>query len=396
MASRSLPILLILLVLGVVLKEPFLITLSSAVFVIIGAAWLWQNQALHHITYTRKVRYIRGFPGERIDLALEIENRKIMPVSWLRVQDHWDRAITPEEQSSVAPSHLPEKAYLTNIFSLRWYENARRNYSLLLRNRGIYTMGPARLDSGDLFGIFEKRTELQNSQYITVFPVVEPIEQYGFPAEDPFGDQRSKKRIFEDPNRPMGVREYRPEDGFRRIHWPATARTNQLQVKVFQPTTGQVMVVCLNVSTFEHHWEGINPELLEHLLRVAASIASEGLDQGFKVGLIANGCMAHADQPFRIPPGRSPGQRARLLEALAAVTTVTTSSFDRFLLREVPRIQYGATLVILTAITTPELAIALLQLKQHERHLTLFSIAPEAPPVIPGVRTIHQPFESPD
>ena len=219
------------------------------------------------------------------------------------------------------------------------------------------------------------------------------MEDVDLPAEDPFGDRRSRRRLFEDPNRPMGVREYRPEDSFRRVHWPATARTGQLQVKVYQPTSGQVMVVCLNVSTFARHWEGVYPELLEHLIKVATTLVNQGIQDGYKVGLIANGCLAHADQPFRIPPGRSPQQLSRLLEALAGVTPVVTAPFERFLLREASRVPYGATLLILTAITSQELAEVIMQLKRHERRITLLSLGKEVPMVIPGVQVIHRPFK---
>jgi uncharacterized protein (DUF58 family) len=153
------------------------------------------------------------------------------------------------------------------------------------------------------------------------------------------------------------------------------------------------MVVCLNVSTFARHWEGVYPELLEHLVQVAATLVNQGIQDGYKVGLIANGCLAHADQPFRIPAGRSPQQLSRLLEALAGVTPVTTAPFERFLLREVPRVPYGATLLILTAITSPELAEVIMQLKRHERRITLLSLGQEVPMAIPGVQVIHRPFQ---
>jgi uncharacterized protein (DUF58 family) len=393
MIKRGLPILLLLLILGIALKEPFLVTLATAILVIIGFAWWWKERSLRGVSYKRFFHYTRGFPGEIIDLKVEVENRKLLPISWLRVQDDWERGVGPEDEEILAPSYIQDRGYLTNIFSLHWNEKARRSYKLLLRNRGIYSLGPARLDSGDLFGIFEKRQEIGGHEYLTVFPSLFPFPQLNFPAEDPFGDRKSRQRIFEDPSRPMGIREYRPEDSFRRIHWPATARTGQLQVKVYQPTTGQVMMVCLNVSTFARHWEGVYPELMEYLIKFAATIIDEGIQQGYKVGLVANGCLAHADQPFRIPPGRSPQQLAVLLQALAGVTSVVTANFERFLLKEVPRVQYGATLIILTAVTTPELASTLIQLRQHERRITLVSLAKEAPPFIPGIRTIHQPFQ---
>lgn len=375
------------------MKEPFLITLSTALFVIIGVAWWWQKRSLLGVNYRRRFHYTRGFPGERINLQVEAENQKLLPISWLRVQDSWARAVGPEDKEVLAPSHIQDRGFLTNTFSLRWYEKARRSYTLLLRKRGVYSIGPARLDSGDLFGIFEKTKEITKSEYLTVFPTLLPVTKLGFPAEAPFGDRRSPRRLFEDPNQPMGVREYLPGDSFRRVHWPATARTGQLHVKVYQPTTSPVMMVCLNVSTITRHWEGVYLELLEYLIKVAATLADEGIRVGYKVGLVANGCLAHADQPFRIPPGRSPQQLAILLQALAGVTPVLTGNFERFLLGEIPRVQYGAALIILTAVTTPELATTLIQLKQHERRITLYSLAEEPPPVIPGIQTIHQPFQ---
>lgn len=390
---RWLPIIGIILVLGIVLRVPLLVALPAALFVVFGVAGWWQKHSLDGITYRRRFHYTRAFPGESVALRVEVENRKFLPLSWLRIQDPWPRAVGPEDEDILAPSHIPDRGYLTNVFSLRWFERARRSYQLLFRQRGVYPIGPARMDSGDLFGFFEKSGESEGIEHLTVFPSLIKMQAIDLPAEDPFGDRRSRRRLFEDPNRPMGVREYRPEDSFRRVHWPATARTGQVQVKVYQPTAGQVMLVCLNVSTFARHWEGIYPELLEHLIQVAATLVNQGIQDGYKVGLIANGCLAHADQPFRIPPGRSPQQLSRLLEALAGVTPVVTAPFERFLLREAPRMPYGATLLILSAITTPELAEVIMKLKKHERRITLLSLGEEIPILIPGVQVIHRPFQ---
>ena len=142
------------------------------------------------------------------------------------------------------------------------------------------------------------------------------------------------------------------------------------------------------------HWEGTNPDLLEHVIKVAATLVTHGIDDGYRVGLIANGCLAHADQPFRIPPGRSPKQLASLLGALAGVTPVVTNPFDIFLIKEIPRVSYGATLMIVTGVTNPELFESLVQLKQSGRHITLLSFAKKPPREVPGIRTLHLPFVS--
>jgi hypothetical protein len=81
-----------------------------------------------------------------------------------------------------------------------------------------------------------------------------------------------------------------------------------------------------------------------------------------------------------------------LLTALAGVTPLTIAPFENFLLREVPAIPYGALLLIITSITTPELGETLLRLKRHERRITLVSLAEKPPLVLPGIHCIHLPF----
>lgn len=390
--KRWLQGLLGILFLGLVLRIPFLVALALILWIILGLSEWYQKRALEHIIYRRRFKYTRAFPDEVFPVKIDVENHKIMPLSWLRIQDPWPKMVGPADADVLAPSHVTDLGYMIHVFSLRWFERVQRTYPLIFRKRGAYTVGPAELESGDLFGIFNHEANTGLTERLTVFPALTSIEKLGIPPENPYGDQHSRRRLFEDPNRPMGVREYHPEDGFRRVHWPATARTGELQVKVFQPTSAQVLVLCLNVSTYHRYWEGVYPALLERLLSVAATLLTKGIEDGYRVGMIANGCLSNSDQPFRIPPGRSAQQLAHLLQALAGVTPVVVAPFERFLLREVPRIPYGASLVALTAIVSADLAETLLRLKRHERQMTLISLAEIAPPVIPGVRTIHMPF----
>jgi uncharacterized protein (DUF58 family) len=390
--KRWLPLFVAGIILGVVLRIPLLVTFILLLFFVLSLATWWQRRSLDGVKYRRKAYYKRAFPGESVPLQIEIENHKMLPLTWLRVQDPWPKAVGPEQEDVLAPTHLPDQGLLTNVFSLRWYERARRQYTLKFRKRGIFPVGPVRLESGDLFGIYERSEHQEPVELLTVFPELIPFDELGLPADDPFGDRHSRRRLYEDPNQPIGVRDYLPEDSFRRVHWPATAHTGQLQVKVYQPTSANIMVVCLNVSTFARHWEGTHPGLLEYVIKVAATLVTRGIEDGYRVGLIANGCLAHADQPFRIPPGRSPKQLASLLEALAGVTPVVTNPFDSFLIKEIPRVSYGATLMIVTGVTNPELFEALVQLKQRGRHITLLSFAKQPPQVVPGIRTLHLPF----
>ncbi|MCL4560357.1 MAG: DUF58 domain-containing protein [Chloroflexi bacterium] len=387
------PFLALMFVLGAVFQLPLLVILPVALGVILAAASWWERHALDGVIYRRRFHYNRGFPGETTSVKVEIENRKLLPVSWLRTEDPWPKAVGPEDLSLLAPSHIPDEGYLTHIFSLRWFERTSRSYTLSFRNRGYYRIGPVQLSSGDLFGMYEQRQQAGAREALTVFPELLPFSEFKLLADDPFGDRQAHRRLFEDPNRQMGVREYQPEDEFRRIHWPATAHTGELQSKIYQPVTSQVMFVCLNVATFPHYWEGIYPPLLEHLIKMAATLVYQGMRTGYAVGLLSNGCLARADQPFRMLPGRSPKQLVRLLQALAEVTPFITAPFEKLLLKSMSEIPYGATVVIVTALVPPELSETLGRLRKYRKHMTLISLEAKAPPPIPGVRTVHLPFK---
>ena len=386
------PFLILIFLLGIFTRTYPLAAFSVMLLAISGLAYWWRNHALDGVNYQRRFIYRRGFPGEKITVTLEAENRKFLPMPWLRVQDQLPTAVGPEDEGTLKVTHTPELGMLVSLFSLRWYERDRQIYSLLLRKRGVYRLGPPLLESGDLFGVFEQYNEPEQYDYLTVFPEPLPYQALQLPTADPYGDQRARRRLYEDPTLPMGVRDYSPDDDFRHIHWPATARTGELQVRVFQPVSARVMVVCLNVSTFPHYWEGTHPELLEHVVRVSASLVEKGLQDGYRVGLVSNGCLGHSDQPFRVPPGRSPAQLAQLLTALAGVTPFATGAFDRFLMAEASHLPYGATLVVVTGIMSQALAETLLRLQQHGRRIVLLCSAVEPPPPIPGVRIYHRPF----
>ena len=396
LAPSWLPLLLFLFLAGTALRAPWMIYFAVAVGVVMGAAHLWAKHALDRVTYRRRFHYRRGFPGETTSVSIEVENRKALPLSWLRVEDPWPLAAAPEDAELLAPSHQQGQGQLVNAYNLRWFDRVRRSVTIRFQERGVYPVGPARIESGDLFGVYSQDRELADTEYLTVFPRMLPIENLRLTADDPFGERAARRPLFEDPNRPMGVRPYHPEDGFRRIHWPASARTGELQTRVYQPVTARTLAVCLNVSTQEHAWMGYSSPLLEFMVSAAASLCYQGVQTGYSVGLYSNGCLAHADQPFRIQPGRTPNHLAALLQALAGVTPFVSLPFATFLLTSLSDIPFGATLVLVTARYDPSLQDTLLRLRQYRRNILLYKAGGEPPETLPGIRAVHLPFMEPE
>src|SRR3972149_5182192 len=119
--QRWMPLMAVIFLIGVVLRVPMLVALSSALFIVIGISYWWHKHSLDGVIYRRRFYYHRAFPGETVPLRIEIENRKLLPLSWLRVSDPWPRAIGPEDEEILAPSHIIDRGFLMNVFALRWY-----------------------------------------------------------------------------------------------------------------------------------------------------------------------------------------------------------------------------------------------------------------------------------
>jgi uncharacterized protein (DUF58 family) len=375
--------------LGYGLSSAELLLLAGLLATVYASAWALNRGALDAVRYTRLLRPKRAFAGESVSCTVRVENRRRLPLVWLNTFDRWPNAVVPESSGDVAPSHLPEESLLVLALTLRGRTQARREYKLATRRRGIFVLGPAEGNSTDPFAMFRQSGPVAPPERLVVYPRRRALPDTGFASDDPFGSRRAQRRLFEDPSLPMGVRAYTSGDRFRDIHWPATARTGQLQTRVYQPIAGLDVVICVNAATFERHWEGYDAERTEAVVETSAALVTEALEDGHRVGLISNGSIARSGRPFRIPPSRSPGHLSLLLECLAGLTPIVRAPFASYLLSEAPLLSYGSTLIVVTAITPPSILEALVQLRAHGRRARLISLADSPPPFLPGIPSLH-------
>ncbi len=382
---------IMLTIVGLIFRQKGLMLVAALLLTIVPIAWLWNKYALRGLHYERLFSERRAFPDETLELTLRVSNRKLLPVGWLHIVDQFPLGVPLLDEELIA-SQSSNVGQLVTAFSLRWYQRVSRRYRLHCPRRGFYRFGPAHLKSGDLFGLFSQEGWQKKDDWLIVYPRVVPITELGLLSKEPFGETKAAQRLFADPMRTIGVREHQPGDSFKHIHWKATARQQRLQTRVYEPTTSFNLVIFLNVATFPKHWQGTDPALLERAISVAASIASYGAEQRYIVGVIANGSVPHSDQSIKVLPSRDPRQLARILEALAAVTGFATSPIENLLMAESPKLPWGSTLVVVTAIVSEELVATLLRLRDVGRRLVLISLDQESPSQeLEGILSYHIP-----
>ncbi len=381
-----------LLVVGMAIRQPALTVLATLVLLTAGVSWLWNRYALHAVTYRRRLGAPRAFRDETVELSCELVNKKPLPLAWILVEDEVPERVEVEGRP-VAPSERPTRAILPYLTSLRPYERVTWSVTLRCPHRGYFAFGPARLRSGDIFGFFSREQTLEAEDRLIVYPRVVPLPELGIPPRQAFGNQRAPRSLLPDPLRTVGVRDYHPEDSFRHLHWKATARVQQLQVRVFEPTTVRQLGIFVNLDTFEHYWEGLDTVHSEAAITAAASLASHAVGERYAVGVYANGLLAGSDQTLRLAPGLGPAQLTRVLEGLAKLSPFATVDFPQLLQAETLRLPWGSTIVVITALMTPPLAATLASLREAGHRPVLVAVDRLTPPPIRGLTVHHLPDE---
>jgi uncharacterized protein (DUF58 family) len=376
-SKRWLYIIIAVLILGAILREGALVTIGALAGMALGSAWLWNRYVLRDVQYERVFSQTRVFPGEKVDVSIRATNHKLLPLPWLDISDEFPTRL-PLTKGRLDISSESTVGVLSHLVALRWYERVSWRHQINAVARGYYPFGPLTLKSGDMFGIFTSEERREEQSFLTVYPRVVPLERLGLPSRQPFGEMRSPQRIFEDPIRTMGIRDYQRGDGFKRIHWKATARRQALQSRVYEPTATPQLAIFLNVSTFEHFWQGVDTSVLEGAITVAASLAQYALDEGYAAGLFVNAPLVQSDQSIRVPTSRSPQQMTIILESLAKLNVFALETIEESIERQMPRLPWGATLIVVTAVVTPALAATLARLRETGRQTVLVTFGDTA------------------
>jgi uncharacterized protein (DUF58 family) len=384
-------LLALLLVIAVALGQTLLALFCVALIVIAGVAGLWNRWALVRLSYERTLNQQRAFPDDEVELTIRITNRKALPLAQVQILDQFPAEVQLQHVKTSARSAYSVQT-LNRQTSLRWYESVVWRYTLRCPQRGAYRIGPVEITSGDPFGLYRTHATLPAIARLLVYPRPLSLHELRLPAHNPLGDIRAGL-LLRDPLRVVGVRDYAPGDPLKDVHWAATARTGSLQTRIYEPTTSYALAIFLDLDTFEYYYEGIDPAQVERMISAATTLAQEGLDAGYAVGLYANGAPAEDEHLARLPPGRSPAQRGMILETLARLTAYSITPIHRLLQLTAPELNPGSTIMLISCVNSAKRRAALLRLRELGYRVVWVAMGADAPHV-PGVRVHHVPPEA--
>lgn len=272
--SRYSWLLLLLLAIAFLLRVDFIFYI---LYIAVGIfAWSrWHTaRALGKLTAAREFRR-RAFLGESVEVKLTLTNTSRLAVPWLQIQEH-------------VPPELRVEESVQLVRAIHGRQMISHTYHVKGLQRGYYSLGPMQLTNGDLFGLAKPRSGYLAPDYLTVYPRIIPLARLGLPSRLPFGTIASRQRLFEDPARPMGVREFRSGDSLRQMNWKAGAHTGKLLVRTFEPAISLETAILLDLYSGSYERRNRH-EATEWAIVVAASLATHLVNQRQSVGLSSNG-----------------------------------------------------------------------------------------------------------
>ncbi len=154
----------------------------------------------------------------------------------------------------------------------------------LLPRRGRYRLPGVDIVTRFPFGLFEKRRELDEPADVVVYPAARPIDEWMTTVSARFGDVSQNKRGAGEEY--FGLRDYRPGEDQRLIHWKSSARRGDVVVRESERQEQRAVEVCLLNCTGEpaRRRHLVEPEFERGLGRVAG-LLQELSHRGYRVGL---------------------------------------------------------------------------------------------------------------
>lgn len=381
-------LLLIVIIVGAAAGNALVVALSGLAFVVAVTARIWAALSLEDIQYSVSSATTHAFIGDEIEIVIGIENRKPLPIPWLRISEFIPQGLEVVGHEDEFIEYMGGTP-IAEAVSLGRYERVRRRHKLRALNRGHYHFGPGDLTSGDLFGLYLQRANVVRHVWnLVIYPNTLPLPDLELATARPIGDAKTRKPVWRDPTRPAGVREYRPGDPVKTIDWKTTARRNELFVRVYDPSVSQYAVILIEGSTTDRPWEGFRLDVLEALASCAGSVAQHALDSGFRTGLVVNSTLSIGGRNV-IRPASGPTQFADILEALAMMRPATMVSLQQLALANArDAIPAGATIFFVAGQLRESAVGYVSELSRRGHSVTTLWVGRDDPPTIPDLN-IH-------
>jgi len=209
--------------------------------------------------------------GESVLYVLSIRNQSVLPYSCVRARFRSDD-VAPKfnryERDVSVPSRKSEQVTV----------QVSADY------RGNYRIGPSELFLYDSLGLFRWKKQLPNPLCLTVIPRIYPLPSLPLETEAEDMAVERNRVSHADYSAASDLKKHQPPDGYRKIHWKASAKRNELISKHFRETEAHRVFLCIDNSAI-HAPESEALILEDQMMDALVSAMSYATERDYTVTL---------------------------------------------------------------------------------------------------------------
>ena len=224
----------------------------------------------------RKLRVSRRVPsyvfsGEPLSIDYTLDNdRRWSAALALILNDD----MTPADRSLSGPSSLLPEAFFPRVAG---QSRARVRWQGVAPRRGKYQFRTIELVTRSPFGLLERRVSIADPAQLTVYPRIGQLSRRWQQIHREASETRRGTRhdLSTQQQEYHGLRDYRPGDSPRWIHWRTSARLGQPMVKEFEQQHEQDLAILIDPWLPRTKVSAEQREALEEAVRFAATVCFE-------------------------------------------------------------------------------------------------------------------------
>lgn len=237
--------------------------------------------------------------GDLITVRYRVRNLQVLPKLHLALSDELPRGLAPADPLPI-PIHVPPR------------EEIEQAYTLVAKRRGCHRIPGVELESTDMLGISIRTRRLELESEILVYPRIVPLPELMIPPRSQSGRASEESALRKGEGAGFyGIREYRPGDPLRHVHWRTAARLGRLTVVEWEAEEARDALVFVDTRAALVKELGAGTTL-DAAAGLAASLTHALLERGDTVRLVLPGTTM--DRPL-VTEGAD--RMRELLDALA-------------------------------------------------------------------------------
>ncbi|MGW6913212.1 DUF58 domain-containing protein [Kitasatospora sp. NPDC054939] len=227
----------------------------------------------YRVASGRRLSPHRAVAGQEARVHLRVDNVSRVPTGLLLLEDKVPYVLGPRPR-----------------FVLDRVEpRGHREVSYRVRSdlRGRYPLGPLQLRISDPFGMCELDRSFSAGDVLTVVPQVQQLPTVRLTGEWAGQGESHTRTLALAGDDDVILREYRPGDDLRRVHWKSTARYGELMVRREEQPQKARATVLLDTREVGHRGSG-PASSFEWAVSCAASVALHLLARGYQTRLLTD------------------------------------------------------------------------------------------------------------